>query len=198
MVNSDWFGVTRPYTNFTHSNHGTCILFVTCQNRHCWWGKANIGTLCGRDCWWACLASRLARRSQRTVCGVPECPPLQTWGSFQEGWLRWQSHWQDGCRSYLHEGIKYIQTDISLWQYWLRVACTVYWHGGKHILWVWHYWPVAVLRGGAWGGLESPQTCSVPPPGTMLGQYKISLISSYLELGHARATWKAQWRGRRV
>ena len=123
----------------------------------------NIGTLCGRDCWWACLASHLTRRSQRTVCGVPECPPLQTWGSFQEGWLRWQSHWQDGCRSYLHEGIKCIQTDISLWQYWLSVACTVYWHGGKHILWVWHYWPVAVLRGGL-GGDWSPLKLALPHP----------------------------------
>ena len=47
-------------------------------------------------------------------------------------------------------------------------------------------------------GAEPSQTCSAPPPGTMLGWYKISLMSSYLELGHARATWKARWRGRRV
>ena len=35
---------------------------------------------------------------------------------------------------------------------------------------------------------EPPQTCSAPPPGTTLGRYKISLMSSYLELGHVRAT----------
>ena len=39
-------------------------------------------------------------------------------------------------------------------------------------------------------GLEPSQTCSVPPPGAMLGRYKISLMSSYLELGHVCATWK--------
>ena len=48
------------------------------------------------------------------------------------------------------------------------------------------------------GLAPSPQTCSARLPGTMLGGYKISLMSSYLELGHTRATWKAQWRGRRV
>ena len=42
--------------------------------------------------------------------------------------------------------------------------------------------------GGGLGELQPPQTCSAPPPGTMLGRYKISLMSSYLELGHARAT----------
>ena len=41
--------------------------------------------------------------------------------------------------------------------------------------------------GGGGGGLEPPQTCSAPPPGTMLGRYKISLMSSHLELGHVRA-----------
>ena len=51
---------------------------------------------------------------------------------------------------------------------------------------------------GGGGLLEPPKTCSVPPIRNVLGQYKISLMSSYLELGHARATWKARWRGRRV
>ena len=52
------------------------------------------------------------------------------------------------------------------------------------------------------GGLEGqkpsppppppPQTCSATPPGIMLGRYKISLMSSYLELGHTCATCKAR------
>ena len=46
---------------------------------------------------------------------------------------------------------------------------------------------VVVLRGEL-GGAGAPQTCSAPPPGTILGRYKISLMSSYLELGHACAT----------
>ena len=64
--------------------------------------------------------------------------------------------------------------------------------------------PVVVLLGGGGGGgggggLEGqkpppppPQTCSATPPGIMLGRYKISLMSSYLELGHTCATCKAR------
>ena len=50
-----------------------------------------------------------------------------------------------------------------------------------------------------WGGWElpppSPQTFFCLIPWYMLGQHE---ISSYLELDHAHATWKAQWRGKRV
>ena len=44
-----------------------------------------------------------------------------------------------------------------------------------------------LLSGGSTGGWSPPppQTCSAH---TMLGRYKISLMSSYLELGHAHAT----------
>ena len=71
------------------------------------------------------------------------------------------------------------------------------WHWVGHFQW-WFCW-------GGGGGLEGqkpppppPQTCSATPPGIMLGRYKISLMSSYLELGHTCATCKARWRGRRV
>ena len=47
---------------------------------------------------------------------------------------------------------------------------------------------VVVLRGSLGGWLEPPQTRSAPPPGTVLGRYKVSLMSSYLELGHTHAT----------
>ena len=48
-----------------------------------------------------------------------------------------------------------------------------------------------------WGGWElpPPQTFFCPIPWYMLGRHE---ISSYLELDHAHATWKAQWRGKRV